>query len=182
MLTRSYQTTFSELTERVPLKGIDISQQDTAQSVGLRCFSSYPATLLNANTSDRYLEFSMSQHGRLGEAVPTLHQVNHIKHGQEGQGDVDVATGARTLQVQDVAVVGRRGGIVVGTEGYGRGAENGYPTESAPGECGKAAIHEESQEEALPVGLPTQGGGQRLLDRPLLWGGRERRDLILRCC
>lgn len=117
---------------------------------------------------DIYLEFSMSQHGRLGEAVPALHQVNHIKHGQEGQGDVDVATRARTLQVQDVIVVGRRGGIVVSTKRYGGGAENRYPTESAPGECGKAAVHEEGQEEALPVGLPTEGGGQRLLNWPLL--------------
>ena len=122
----------------------------------------------NETTFDRYLEFSMSQHGRLGEAVPALHQVNHIKHGEEGQGDVDVATGARALQVQDV-VIGRRGGVGGGPERYGGGAENGHPAESTPSQCSEAAIHEESQEEALPVGLPTQGGGQRLLEWPLLW-------------
>lgn len=123
-----------------------------------------------------HLEFCMSQHCRLGEAVPALHQVNHIQHGQEGQGDVDVAAGAGTLQVQDV-VVGSRGGIVVSTERYGGGAENVHATQSAPGERGEAAVHEEGQEEALPVGLPTQRGGQRLLDWPLLWRQRERRDV-----
>jgi len=123
------------------------------------------------------LEFGVSQHGRLGEAVPALHQVNHIQHCQEGQGDVDVAAGARTLQVQDVAVVGCGGGIVVGTERYGGGgAEDGHATESAPGERGEAAVHEEGQEEALPVGLPTQGEGQRLLDWPLLWKRTDRRE------
>lgn len=124
----------------------------------------------------------MGQHCRLGETVPTLHQVNHIQHCQEGQGDVDVAARARTLQVQDVIIVGRRGGIVIRTNRYGGGAENGYTTESAPGERGKAAVHEEGQEEALPVGLPTQGGGQRLLDWPLLWGHRVMTDYMLRCC
>lgn len=107
--------------------------------------------------------------------MPALHQVNHIQHSQEGQGDVDVAARARTLQVQDVIIVGRRGGVVVSTNGNGGGAENGYATESAPGERSKAAVHEEGQEEALPMGLPTQRGGQRLLDWPLLWRQRERR-------
>lgn len=116
----------------------------------------------------------MSQHGRLGEAVPTLHEVNYIQHCQEGQGDVDVSTGAGTLQVQDVIVVGRRGGIVVSTKGYRVGAQNRHPAESAPGQGGKAAVHEEGQEEALPMGLPTEGGGQRLLDWPLLWKQSER--------
>lgn len=120
-----------------------------------------------------YLEFSMSQHCRLGEAVPTLHQVNHIQHRQEGQGDVDVATIARTLRVQDVIRVSRRGGIYVSTGG---GDENVYATESTPGKRGKTAVHEEGQEEALPMGLPTQGGAQRLLDWPLLWGQREARE------
>lgn len=77
--------------------------------------------------------------------------------------------------MQDVVIVGRGGGIVIGTERYGGGAQNRYPTESAPGEGGKAAVHEEGQEEALPMGLPTQGGGQRLLDWPLLWKQREER-------
>lgn len=115
----------------------------------------------------------MGQHCHLREAVPALHQVNHVQHRQEGQGDVDVATRARTLHVQDVIIVGCRGGIVVSTERYGGGAENGYTAECAPGERGKAAVHEEGQEEALPMRLPTQGGGQRLLDWPLLWGHKE---------
>lgn len=51
------------------------------------------------------LEFCMSQHGCLGKAVPTFHQVNHIKHGQEGQWDVDITAGAWALQVRDVVVV-----------------------------------------------------------------------------
>lgn len=118
----------------------------------------------------------MSQHCRLRETVPALHQVNHIQHCQEGQGDVDVSARARTLQVQDVIIVGYRRGFVVSTKGYGGWAENGHATESAPGERGKAAVHEEGQEEALPMGLPTQGGGQRLLDWPLLWGHRGGRE------
>lgn len=51
-----------------------------------------------------HLEFSMSQHCCLGEAVPALHQVNHIQHCQEGQGDVDIAAVTRTLWVKDVGV------------------------------------------------------------------------------
>lgn len=78
--------------------------------------------------------------------------------------------------MQDVIIVGRRGGIVISTERYGGGAKNRYPTESTPGERGKAAVHEECQEEALPVGLPTQGGCQRLLDWPLLRGHREEEE------
>lgn len=105
----------------------------------------------------------MSQHGRLGEAVPTLHQVNHIQHGQEGQRDVDITAGARALPLP--GVVGRRRAV----SRYG-GAENRYATESAPGQRSKAAVHEEGQEEALPVRLPTQGRRQRLLDWPLLGG------------
>lgn len=119
---------------------------------------------------DTYLEFSMSQHGRLGEAVPTLHQVNHIQHGQEGQWDVHVTTRTRTFQMLDV--IGRRGAV----SRYGGGAQNGYATESAPGQRGKTAVHEEGQEEALPVGLPTKGRGQRLLDWPLLWRHREEKN------
>lgn len=83
----------------------------------------------------------MSQHRCLGETVPTLYQVNHIKHGQEGQGDVDVATRAWALQVEDVVIVGSRGGIVVRAEGDGGGAKDGDPTESAPGQGCKAAVH-----------------------------------------
>lgn len=105
--------------------------------------------------------------------MPTLHQVNHIQHCQEGQGDVDIATITRTLRVQDVIRVSRRGGIYVSTGG---GDENVYATESTPGKRGKTAVHEEGQEEALPMGLPTQGGAQRLLDWPLLWGQRETRE------
>lgn len=101
--------------------------------------------------------------------MPTLHQVNHVQHGQESQGDVDVTAGARALQVQDVIVVGGRCGVVVGAQRYGGGgAEDRHATESAPSQRGKTAVHEEGQEQALPVGLSTQRGGQRLLDRPLL--------------
>lgn len=96
----------------------------------------------------------MGQHCRLGEAVPTLHQVNHIQHCQEGQGDVDIATIARTLWVQDVIGVGYRGGIHISAGG---GNKNLYATKSTPGESGKAAVHEEGQKEALPMGLSTQG-------------------------
>lgn len=105
--------------------------------------------------------------------MPTLHQVNHIEHCQEGQGDVDIATIARTLRVQDVIRVGCRGCILISTGG---GDENVYATESTPGKRGKAAVHEEGQEEALPMGLPTQGRAQRLLDWPLLSGQRGRRS------
>lgn len=77
--------------------------------------------------------------------------------------------------MQDVVVVSRRGGVVTSTKCYGGGAENGDATQGTPGQRGKAAVHEEGQEEALPVGLSTQRGGQRLLDRPLLWRYGEKR-------
>lgn len=136
----------------------------------------YAKTMANA-VSSTHLEFSISQHRCLGEAVPTLHQVNHIEHRQEGQRDVDIAAVARALRMQDVVRVGHRGGIHIGAGG---GDENVDAAESTPGERSKTAVHEEGQEEALPVGLPTQGGAQRLLDRPLLRGGK-RRKRMLRC-
>lgn len=131
--------------------------------------------MLKAETGfHTYLEFSMSQHCRFGEAVPALHQIYHIQHCQEGQGDVDVSTRAWTLQVHDVLIVGGGGGTIVATKRCGIGAENSNTAESAPGKRGKAAVHEEGQEEALPMRLPTQGGGQRLLDWPLLWEDKEK--------
>lgn len=114
----------------------------------------------------------MCQHCCLGEAVPTLHQVNHIEHRQESQGDVDISTIARTLWVQDVIRVGCRGSVHISAGG---GDENVHTTKGTPGQCGEAAVHEEGQEEALPVGLPTEGGAQRLLDWPLLRGQRGRK-------
>lgn len=118
----------------------------------------------------RYLEFSVSQHGRLREAVPALHQVNHVQHRQEGQRDVDVAAGARALQVEDVIVVGGGCGVVGATKKHGGGrAEDGHSAESTPGQRGETAVHQQRQEEALPVGLSAQGGGQGLLGRLLLW-------------
>lgn len=123
----------------------------------------------NTAEYEKYLEFSMSQHGRLREAVPALHQINHIKHCQKGQGDVDISARARTLPVNHIIVVGCRCGVIIGTERYGGGgAEDGHPTDSAPGQRGEATIHEEGQEEALPVGLSAQGGGQGLLGGLLL--------------
>lgn len=118
-----------------------------------------------------HLEFSMSQHCRLGEAVPALHQVNHIQHCQEGQGDVDIAAVTRTLWVKDVGVR-RRGGVHVGA---GVRDEDLHAAQGAPGERGEAAVHKEGQEETLPVGLPTQRGAQGLLDGTLLRGGRGRK-------
>lgn len=98
--------------------------------------------LSTARLNVTYLKFGMSQHGRLREAVPALHQVNHIQHRQEGQGDVDVAAGARTLQVVDIAVVGRGCGVVCGgTERNRGGAEDGHSTEGAPGQRGEATVH-----------------------------------------
>lgn len=108
--------------------------------------------------------------------MPALHQVNHIEHCQEGQRDVDIAAVARALRVQDVVRVGHRGGVHVGAGGRD---EDVHAAKSTPGERCKTAVHEEGQEEALPVGLPTQGGAQRLLDWSLLSGdrGRQREDV-----
>lgn len=119
---------------------------------------------------NKYLKLSVGQHCGLGEAVPALHQVDHVEHCQEGQRDVDIAAVARALRVQDVVGVGHGGGVHVGA---GRGDEDVHAAESTPGQRSKAAVHEEGQEEALPVGLPAQGGAQRLLDWPLLQGKTE---------
>lgn len=104
--------------------------------------------------------------------MPALHQVHHVEHSQEGQRDVDIAAVARALRVQDVVGVGHRGGVHVGA---GRGDEDVHAAKSTPGQRSKTAVHEEGQEEALPVGLPAQGGAQRLLDWALLQRKTERR-------
>lgn len=103
--------------------------------------------------------------------MPALHQVHHIEHCQEGQRDVDIAAVTRALWMQDVIGVGHRGGVHVGA---GRGDEDVHAAEGTPGERSKTAVHEEGQEEALPVGLPAQGGAQRLLDWSLLQRNTER--------
>lgn len=67
-----------------------------------------------------------------GLAVPTLHQVDGVQHEQEGQGDVDIAVGARAVMIHEaVALVGAAEG------------EAGHRGDVAPSHCPQAAIHEQ---------------------------------------
>lgn len=67
-----------------------------------------------------------------GLAVPTLHQVDGVQHEQEGQGDVDIAVGARAVMVHEaVALVGTAEG------------EAGHCGDMAPSHCPQAAVHEQ---------------------------------------
>lgn len=81
-----------------------------------------------------------------GVAVPALHKVDHVQHDQEGQGDVDVAVGAGTV------VVHHRLSLVGAVEGEAR--DLGH---LAPGHHPDAAVHQQGQEQAFPVGFLTQG-------------------------
>lgn len=94
-----------------------------------------------------------------GLAVPTLHQVDRVEHQQEGQGDVDVAVGAGAVVVHEaIALVGA-------AEGEAR-----HCGDVAPGHCPQAAVHEQGEQEALPVRLPAERFGERGLDGTLLLG------------
>lgn len=67
-----------------------------------------------------------------GLAVPTLHQVDGVQHEQEGQGDVDIAIGARAIMIHEaVALVGAAE------------REAGHCGDVAPSHCPQAAIHEQ---------------------------------------
>lgn len=95
-----------------------------------------------------------------GLAVPTLHQVDSIQHEQEGQGDVDIAVGAGAVVVHEaVALVGAAEG------------EAGHCGDMAPGHGPQAAVHEQGEQQALPVGLTAEGLGERGLDGTLLLRG-----------
>lgn len=107
-----------------------------------------------------------------GLAVPTLHQVDCVQHEQEGQGDVDVAIGAGAVVVHEaIALVGAAEG------------EAGHCGDVAPSHCPQAAVHEQREQEALPVRLTAERFGERGLDGTLLlkrggravprWGGNE---------
>lgn len=94
-----------------------------------------------------------------GLAVPTLDQVDRVQHEQEGQGDVDVAVGAGAVVVHEaIALVGAAEG------------EAGHRGDVAPGHCPQAAVHEQREQEALPVRLAAERFGERGLDRTLLLG------------
>lgn len=100
-----------------------------------------------------------------GLAVPTLHQVHRVQHEQEGQGNVDIAVGAGAVMVHEaIALVGAAEG------------EAGHCGDVAPSHCPQAAIHEQREQEALPVGLTAERFGERGLDGSLLlrWAGRRR--------
>ena len=98
-----------------------------------------------------------------GLAMPALHQVDGIQHEQEGQGDVDIAVGAGAVVVHEaVALVGAAEG------------EAGHRGDVAPGHRPQAAVHEQREQQALPVGLTAEGLGERGLDGTLLlrWAGK----------
>lgn len=95
-------------------------------------------------------------------AVPALHQVDYIEHGQEGHGDVDISIGAGAVMVEPGPVAVEVGGTVV-VRSHDCDAIQGAPAQRA-----KAAVHEQGQEQALPVRLPTQRAAQGLLERTLL--------------
>lgn len=95
-----------------------------------------------------------------GLAVPALHQVDGIQHEQEGQGDVDIAIGTRAVMVHEaIALVGAAEG------------EAGHCGDMAPGNGPQAAIHEQGEQQALPVGLTAERLGERGLDGTLLLRG-----------
>lgn len=95
-----------------------------------------------------------------GLAVPTLHQVDGVQHEQEGQGDVDIAVGAGAVMVHEaVALVGA-------AEGEAR-----HCGDVAPGHGPQTAVHEQGEQQALPVGLTAEGLGERGLDGTLLLRG-----------
>lgn len=98
-----------------------------------------------------------------GLAVPTLHQVDRVQHEQESQGDVDIAVGAGAVMVHEaIALVGAAEG------------EAGHCGDVAPSHCPQAAVHEQREQEALPMGLAAERFGERGLDGSLLlgWAGR----------
>lgn len=98
-----------------------------------------------------------------GLAVPALHQVDSVQHEQEGQGDVDIAVGAGAVMVHEaVALIGAAEG------------EAGHRGDVAPGHGSQAAVHEQGEQQALPVGLPAEGLGERGLDGTLLLRGTGR--------
>lgn len=95
-------------------------------------------------------------------AMPTLHQVDGVQHEQEGQGDVDIAVGAGAVVVHEaVALVGAAEG------------EAGHRGYVAPGHGPQTAVHEQREQQALPVGFTAEGLGERGLDGTLLlrWAG-----------
>lgn len=92
-----------------------------------------------------------------GLAMPALHQVDSVQHEQESQGDVHIAVGAGAVVVHEaVALVGAAEG------------EAGHRGDVAPGHGPQAAVHEQREEQALPVGLTAEGLGERGLDGTLL--------------
>ncbi len=84
-----------------------------------------------------------------GMAVPALHQVNDIKHDEEGQGDVDVAIGAGTVMIH-------HGLPFVGTV-KGQAGDLG---DVAPHHSSHAAVHEHGQQQAFPEHLSAHGLAQ----------------------
>lgn len=98
-----------------------------------------------------------------GLAVPALHQIDSIQHEQEGQGDVDIAVGAGAVMVHEaVALIGAAEG------------EAGHRGDVAPSHGPQAAVHEQGEQQALPVGLTAEGLGKRGLDGTLLLRGTGR--------
>lgn len=98
-----------------------------------------------------------------GLAVPALHQIDSVQHEQEGQGDVDIAVGAGAVMVHEaVALIGAAEG------------EAGHRGDVAPGHGPQAAVHEQGEQQALPVGLTAEGLGERGLDGTLLLRGTGR--------
>ena len=98
-----------------------------------------------------------------GPAVPALHHVQDVEHEQEGQRDVDVAVGAGAVVVDhgvssDAHPGGPpQGGGEGGREGGGQGrveADLGDPGQLAPGHYTQAAVHEQREQQAAPMGLP----------------------------
>jgi len=90
-------------------------------------------------------------------AVPALHQVHHVQHREEGQRDIDIAVRAWAVMIDH--------GLAL--EGAVK-TELGDPGQLTPGHCTQAAIHEDGEEEAFPVGLPAHAGTQGLLHGALL--------------
>lgn len=98
-----------------------------------------------------------------GPAVPALGHVDDIEHEQEGQGDVDVAVGARAVVVDHRVPADAHpgGGALRGGEGGGESsveADLGDAGQLTPGHHAQAAVHKEREEQAAPVRFPADAG------------------------
>lgn len=64
-------------------------------------------------------DFHLSQVSRFRVAVPALHQIDNVQHGQKGYGYIDVAVGTRAVMIESGSVSVEVGGALVIRSHYG---------------------------------------------------------------